>query len=91
MLTGKTQPIRQVMIGERWSVSRLAEETGVTYTHMRGCVYGWAHPCDHLRQVLPEILGESITNLFDPDVLSRPYAEHYVNGDKRPARVSVNG
>lgn len=73
-MDGKIQPIRHAMHAERWSVRALAVRCNVTYWHMKAVVYGNAHPCDHLRQVLPEILGVPLTQLFDPEILARPYS-----------------
>lgn len=72
-MKGEMQPIRDVMHTHGWTVTALAAECGVTYNHMRAVVYGYCRPVDHLRQVLPDILGVGLNELFDANALAKPY------------------
>jgi hypothetical protein len=67
------QPARDHMYEQRWTVSRAAVEIGVPYTHLRCVLMGTASPSPEVRQRLPELLGIPLVDLFDEDLLARPF------------------
>lgn len=68
------QPLRQVMYRERWSVTQLAAEVGVSTGHLRSVIEGGTAPRDELRDRLPGILGVPVDELFTPDLLARRWS-----------------
>lgn len=74
------QPLRAVMKEQRWHVSTLSEELGVSYSHLFNVMRGKTPPSPYLRRRLPEVLGVPLADLFTAAALAsryRPVLQEY--------------
>ncbi len=68
------QPAYAVIRATGRSLSKIADEAGVPYLHLRQACRGLARPSQRVRERLPVVLGLPIEELFEPASLVPPLA-----------------
>lgn len=84
----RRQPARDHLAKQRWSINKAADEIGVPRGHLHNVVFGTCGLSDEVRERLPELLNLPLEELFESDVLTRPYTGHrdgHINHPKRKA------
>lgn len=70
----RRQPLRKYMDRDRWSVTTVAARAGVERGHLVAVIGGAASPNEELRDQLPRILNVPLADLFDAELLARPWS-----------------
>ncbi len=68
------QPVFDAIRASGLNLSKVAQQAGVSYLHVRQAARGCARPNLQLRAKLPEILGVPLEELFEPACLVAPLA-----------------
>ena len=67
------QPLRAVLVAQRYTTRQAADAIGVDWVHLGGTIKGHIRPCQVIRDRLPELLGVPLEDLYTPDMLVLPY------------------
>lgn len=83
------------MILQDRTTREVAEQIGVSYTHLGLCMTGRARPRQEVRDRLPALLGVTLEECFDAELLSKEYGGvRGTNGGRpklRPATREQDG
>lgn len=85
------QPVLDVMRAHRppWQIHALADELGVSRSHLYNVVHGRARPSPRVIELLPVVLGVPLTQLFETGWLDKPWRgpgrNHHVIANERQA------